>query len=200
MTPLLKLNKELKMKNIRNLSKLMLMSNFICTLFYSLSYPYIYAETIKVVTQPYIAFEQIISCLGIILFSTVWNKYGDYLFKHYAKIVIIEVIADLYLFLDVLIRNDLKFYFVLNVLIYAIITKNLSCGGIKMRAKVNPTDTLRESYDNNANIVNSLATLIGSGLALVFKLDINTLFVFALIGNISDNFFYLYIYSKIKED
>lgn len=184
----------------KSLSNLMLLSNFICTLFYSLSYPYIYAETIRAVSQPYIAFEQIISCLGIIMFGTLWNKYGNYLFKHYRKIVLIEIIADTYLFIDVIIRNDLKFYFILNVLIYAVITKNMSCGGIKMRAKINPNDNMREKYDNNANTISSLATLIGSAVAIVLKPDINVLFVFALVGNVTDNFFYLYIYDKIIKE
>lgn len=67
-----------------------------------------------------------------------------------------------------------------------------------MRAKVNPTEKEREQYDNNSSIVNSIATLIGAGIAIVFDFDLKLLFVLAFVGNVIDNVFYLYIYQKIK--
>jgi hypothetical protein len=109
-----------------------------------------------------------------------------------------EIIADIILFADVLIRNDLSFYFILNIIIFSVITKNLCCGGTKIRAKVNPTEKEREQYDNNSSIVNSVATLIGAGTAIVFDFDLKLLFVLAFCGNVIDNIFYLYIYNKIR--
>ena len=182
----------------KKLSMLMLLSNLICTLFYSISYPYIYAETIKAVPHLYIGLEQIFACLGTIIFCKLWNTYSDKLFEHYRLFLIIEVIADTILFADVLIRGDLKFYFLLNIIIYSIITKNLSCGGIKMRAMVNPSEKERELYDNNSNIVDAIATLCGASAAIFFHFDLQLLFIFALVGNSMDNIFYLYIYHKIK--
>ena len=176
----------------------MLFSNFISTLFYSASYPYIYAEIMKVINRKYISFEQIISCIGIVVFGSLWNRYGDKLFQHYTKFILLEIAADAFLFTDVLIRHDLKFYFLLNVIIYAIITKNLSCGGIKMRAKVNPTEELRERYDNNSNSIFAVATIAGTIIAAALGASLDVLFVLALIGNTVDNFFYLYIYKRIQ--
>ena len=183
----------------RQLSNLMLISNFVCTLFYAMSYPYVYAETVKAVTYRYLSFEQIVSCIGIAVFGIIWNKWGDMLFNHYRKIIMLEIIADTFLFVNVMITGNLKTYFVLNVIIYATITKNMACGGIKMRAKVNPDEKLRERYDNNSNTVYSISTLIGATVSMIFSFNLNVLFVFALIGNIIDNFFYLYIYNQIKE-
>lgn len=110
-----------------------------------------------------------------------------------------EIIADIILFTDVLIRNDLSFYFLLNIIIFSVITKNLCCGGTKTKAMVNPTEKEREKYDNNASIINSIATLLGTVIALIFDFQIELLFIFAFIGNITDNLFSLYIYKKIKE-
>jgi len=183
---------------MKRLSDLMLLSNFLSTLFYSASYPYIYAEIMKVISKNYISFEQIISCIGIVVFGSIWNKYGDRLFQHYTKFILLEIAADAFLFADVLIRHDLKFYFLLNVIIYAIITKNMSCGGIKMRAKVNPTEELRERYDNNSNSIYAVATIAGTIIAAALGASLDVLFVLALIGNTVDNFFYLYIYKRIK--
>ena len=184
---------------MKKLSNLMLLSNFVCTLFYATSYPYIYAETLKAVTRHDITFEQIIGCIGTIVFGLLWNRYGKQLFRHYRKMLIAEIIADCTLFGSYFVLHNMRFYFIFNVIIYAVITKNLASGGIRMRAMVNPDEESRNRYDNNSNTVSSAATLIGSGIALTLNFTISTLFVFALIGNIIDNFFYLYIYNKIKE-
>lgn len=182
----------------KRLSNLMLLANFISGLFYATSYPYIYAETVKAVPRQFLGLEQILCCISTIIFCKLWNKYSDRLFNHYRKILWAEVIADIVLFSDVMIRGDLSFYFLLNILIYSLITRNLACGGTKMRAKVNPTEKLRERYDNNNQIVSATATLLGAGFAIICPLDLQILFIFALIGNIVDNFFYLYIYNQIK--
>ena len=182
----------------KRLSNLMLIANFISGLFYATSYPYIYAETVKAVPRQFLGLESILCCISTIIFCKLWNKYSDRLFNHYRKILWAEVIADIILFSDVMIRGDLSFYFLLNILIYSLITRNLSCGGTKMRAKVNPTEKLRERYDNNNQIVSATATLLGAGFAIICPLDLKILFIFALIGNIVDNFFYLHIYNQIK--
>lgn len=183
---------------MKPLSNLMLLSNLICTLFYALSYPYIYAETVKIVPHYYISLEQIMVCLGTIVFCRLWNKYSDKFFRHYRLFLLIEIAADLILFSDVIIRQDLSFYFLFNLIIASVITKNLSCGGVKMRAVVNPSEKEREQFDNNSNIVNAVATLIGAGMAMLFDIGIIYLFVFAFLGNIIDNIFYLFIYEKIR--
>lgn len=183
---------------MKPLSNLMLLSNLICTLFYALSYPYIYAETVKIVPHYYISLEQIMVCLGTIVFCRLWNKYSDKFFRHYRLFLLIEIAADLILFSDVIIRQDLSFYFLFNLIIASVITKNLSCGGVKMRAVVNPSEKEREQFDNNSNIVNAVATLIGAGMAMLFDIGIIFLFVFAFLGNIIDNIFYLFIYEKIR--
>lgn len=180
----------------QKLSKIMLGTNFICNLFYSMSYPYIYAETIKAVSRAYISGEQIVECLGVVLLGILWNAKGDFLYKHYLWIVTAEILADAVLFSHVLITGNLKAYFVMNVIIYALITRNVANGGIRLRAKVHPDEKSRERYDNNCNICNSAATLIGAGLAIICPLPIMLLFIAALIGNVFDNFCYYYIYCK----
>lgn len=156
-----------KEKELKRLSDLMLLANLFATLFYSMSYPYIYAEIMKVINHYYISAEQIISCISIIAYGWAWNKYGDYLFKHYLKIVVAEIVGDVVLFSFVIITGKLNIYFLINLLVYAIITRGMCGGGIRMRAKVNPTEQLREHYDNNANSINAFATIGGTLLSCV---------------------------------
>lgn len=184
----------------KRLSKLMLIANFVSVLFYSMSYPYIYAQTCKIVPTHYISIEQLLSCIGTIVFCWLWNKYSDRLFNHYAKIIVAETLLDVILFADVMIRNDLKFFFLLNVMIYALVTRNMACGGTKMRAMVNPTERDREQYDNNSNIVVSVATILGTVAAFIYMPDFKVLCTLALIGNVSDNVLYGHIYREIKKD
>ena len=183
---------------MKRLSNLMLVSNLVSTLFYAVSYPYIYAETVKSIPHSYIGIEQILGCLGTIVFCRLWNKHGDKLFPHYRLILAIEIAADIILFADVLIRHDLSFYFLFNVIIYATITHNICCGRTKMRAIVNPTEKERERYDNNSQIVQAGATLTGAGIAMMAEISLSWLFIFAFIGNVIDNAFDLYIYNKIR--
>lgn len=177
----------------------MLAAAFISIFFYSTSYPYIYAETVKVVPSSFIGIEQILSCLGTVIFCAIWNKQSDKLFRGYRIILWAEIIADTILFADVLIRHDINFYFLLNVIIYSFITRNLVCGGNKMRAKINPSEKLRERFDNNNHIVQAIATLLGAGLAIIHPFKLDTMFILALTGCIIDNFFYLYIYRKLRQ-
>lgn len=188
----------IKEKELKRLSDLMLLANLFATLFYSMSYPYIYAEIMKVINHYYISSEQIISCISIIAYGWAWNKYGDYLFKHYLKIVVAEIIGDVVLFSFVIITGKLNIYFLINLLVYAIITRGMCGGGIRMRAKVNPTEQLREHYDNNANSINAIATIGGTLLSCVLIGKLNGMFICAFVGNIIDNIFYIYIYNKIK--
>ena len=178
----------------------MLLAGFLSTLFYSASYPYVYAETIKVVPASFISIENIATCLSTILFCWIWNKHSDRLFRYYGIITVLEIIADIVLFADVLIRHNLKFYFLLNVLIYSIITRNMACGGTKMRAKVHPDEKLREQYDNNINIVCSIATVLGASVALFYQIPLRGLFILAFIGNCIDNVIYLIIFRKIRSE
>lgn len=68
-----------------------------------------------------------------------------------------------------------------------------------MRAMVNPSEREREQFDNNSNIVNAVATLVGASVAIIFNIELKLLFILAFIGNAADNFFYLYIYNKVVD-
>lgn len=185
---------------MKKLKNLMLSSNFICSIFYSLSYPYIYAKTMEIVSRGYISFEQIAYCLSAIIFCFAWNKYGNKLWKIYPVIIISETVFSFAMFLIFFINENYKVYFINNVLIYSLITKNMACGGTKMRALVNKKSEEREKYDNTNQALGSVATVVASLVSIFFRFKVETLFIFALIGNIFDNFFYFYIYFKLRKE
>ena len=75
-------SKQEKQIKLKHCSNLMLYANLFSTLFYSASYPYIYAELLKVVPRSYISLEEITACLGAVVFCKIWNRYTDKLFKY----------------------------------------------------------------------------------------------------------------------
>lgn len=188
----------MKSDRLSFLRNLVLTATLISTILYSASYPYIYAEMMSIVPKFYVSIENIIGCVGTIVFCWIWNKYSDRLFRYYLHITILEILADAFLFIDVLVRQDYKFYFLLNVIIYAIITRNMCCGGTKIRAKINPTESLRERFDNTTNILDSIGTILGAALFMILNFSIKTLFILAFLGNIMDNIFYIYVFFGIK--
>lgn len=70
---------------------LMLLATFLSTLFYSASYPLIYKEITMTVTTSMISLNQIFNCISIVLFSSLWNKRGDNLFKFYPSYCYLNV-------------------------------------------------------------------------------------------------------------
>lgn len=178
----------------------MLQTNFICNLLYSATFPYIYYKTMQQITDTYISVDNIVSCVAIMLFGFLWNKYGDILFKHYRLYCILETILDIIYIIITIVTNNLKFYYISGSLVMALVTRNVIFGGTRLRAKVHPTDKERERYDNSRDIVNACAVLIGNIFAILTDIDINILLVIACIGNVFDNISYYYIWKLVNKN
>ena len=178
----------------------MLLATFITTLFYSATYPYIHKEIISVVSDSVIALNQIIDCVSIIVFSTLWNKKSNKLFCFYPVFCIIETVLGISSTILATITQNILVYYIIDTLIFAIVTRNICCGGVKLRAMRYKTESEREQYDNNDNSVYASATIIGSLIAIVLKLNFIPMLWLATIGSAVDNMFYIAIYRKqIKE-
>ena len=177
----------------------MLLATFVTTLFYSSTYPYIWVEIMKSISNQYVAVSEIIGCLSIIVFSALWNKKSNLLFKFYPVFCIADITASLVLLLYMIVFSlDLKFYYIANTMIVATITRNLCCGGIKLKAKRYPNENERETFDNKNNSFSAIATILGSGIAIVLKLPMEIMLIVAFIGNVADNVIYIIIFYKIK--
>lgn len=176
----------------------MLIATFITTLFYSATYPYIHKEIVSNVSETIIALNQIINCISIIFFGFLWNKYSDKLFKYYHIICIAETILGIMSTIWATITHNHMAYYIIDTLIFAIVTRNICCGGVKLRAIRYKTATEREHFDNNNNSASAIATIIGSVLAIILKLDFITMLWLATLGNAVDNIFHIFIYKKSK--
>lgn len=174
----------------------MLIATFITTLFYSATYPFIHKQIMSSVSESIIAMNQIINCVSIIFFGTIWNKKSDRLFRFYPLFCIAETVLGVMSTVWATLTENIVAYYVIDTLIFAIVTRNICCGGVKLRAMRYKTETARECFDNNNNSANAIATIIGSIVAVILRLDFVQMLWLATLGNAVDNLFYLCIYKK----
>lgn len=177
----------------------MLLSTFLTTLFYSATYPYIHKVVMIDASDSLIAIVRIIDCISIVISGTLWNKKSGVLFRHYPFYCISETILSIILAVWTTISNNIIGYYLFCTLIVAVVTRNISCGGIRLRAMRYATERERECFDNNDNSVYAISTIIGSVIAMALNLDFNTMLWIATIGGAIDNMFFLGIfYSEMR--
>jgi hypothetical protein len=183
----------------------MLIATFLTTIFYSATYPYIHKEIIANVSDSLIAITQIINCLSIVVFGGLWNRCSDKLFRHYPLFCVLESVLSILSTAFAILTKNIIAYYIVDTLIFAVVTRNICCGGVKLRAIRYDSEEKREHFDNNNNSASAVATIIGSLIAIVLDLDFSLMLILATIGNTIDNFFYLFIFkttakkSKIRE-
>lgn len=173
----------------------MILASLIVTIFYSSTYPYIHKTIISIVSDNMIALNQIINCLSVVVIGTIWNKKKS-LFKYYPVFCIAETIFNVSTTVYGLITGNIIAYYILDTLVFAMITRNIICGGTRLRAMRYKTEDERSAYDNNDNSACAIGTIIGSCIAMILKLDFNIMLIIATFGNCIDNIFYYFIYRK----
>lgn len=114
-----------------DLIKAGLLSNF----FYSIAFPGIQKILISNVSQRYIAINSIIICIGTILLGKVWKEYGDKLYKCWDKMILAESIFYTLLVISMLTNLiSYKFFYIVDTLLFAFLTKNIIFGGNQRRS------------------------------------------------------------------
>jgi len=177
---------------------LMIQACFWSSLFYSTSYPFIHLYIMRgdSVNAKMVSICQIIICISIILINNIWNKYSKVLYKYFRCFMAMESITYLILTIGVIISIfSPAIYYVADTILFALITKNIICGGNKLKSMVYKDDE-REKYDNTIPIASAVATLIGSLFAFVLHIPIQFAFILSWIGLTVDNIFYWLAYNK----
>lgn len=178
----------------------MLLATFLTTIFYSSTYPYIHKLIMESVSDNIVALNQIINCLSVVVLGNVWNKKSDRLFKYYPAFCVVETILGIFSTIWATTTGNIMAYYIIDTLIFAIVTRNICCGGVKLRAIRYNTEEDREHFDNNNNSASAIATIIGSVIALLLNLDFAAMLWLATLGNMIDNVFYIYIYKNTQTE
>lgn len=174
----------------------MLLATFLTTIFYSATYPFIHKEVMTVAPDWLIAATQIINCVSVVTFGYIWNKFSDKLFKFYPIICILETVLTVGSAAYAICTKDIAAYYIIDTLVFALVTRNIVCGGVKLKAIRYKTETDREHFDNNNNSASAVATIIGSLIAMVLNLNLEIMLCIATFGNAIDNVAYILIYKS----
>ena len=176
----------------------MLVATFLTTIFYSATYPYIHKEVMVNVSDSIIALSQIINCLSVVILGSLWNKKSDKLFKYYPEFCVGETALSIGSAILATTTHNIIAYYIIDTLIFAIVTRNICCGGVKLRAIRYNSEADREHFDNNNNSASAIATIIGSVIAMILNLDFVIMLWLATLGNAIDNIFYIFIFKSTK--
>ena len=176
----------------------MLLATFFTTIFYSATYPFIHKLIMENVSDNIVALNQIINCISIVLLGSLWNKKSDKLFNYYPLFCIGETVLGICSTIWATTTNNIMAYYLIDTMIFAIVTRNICCCGVKLKAIRYKTEKDREHFDNNNNSASAIATIIGSVIAMVLNLDFSIMLWLATLGNAIDNIFYIFIYRSTK--
>lgn len=171
---------------------------FYSTIFYSIAYPAIEKKIIDAISYKMIAVNSIVICLATILIGKLWNKHKDILFNYYNHFLIAEALCYVFATILAVVFEKYLGYYILETLIFSVISKNIVMGGNTLRARKYNDEHERNKYDNNIQIYASIATLIGSGLCLLIELPIWLSFISMFLGVTIDNVFYFIECKRIK--
>lgn len=179
----------IKIKNI--FTDKLLIANFLSNLFYSMAYPTVHYKLISEVGQKMISINSIAICITGILIPIMWNKKSEKLYKTFGALCNLETI--LYIIICIMYLMSFittKAYYILDTVFFCLVTKNMICGGNKLRAKRYNTEDKREEYDNNVQLVTNISSLIGFLISLITNMNVSAGFILITIGICADNFFY----------
>ena len=176
-----------------------MLATFITTLAYASTYPYIHKQMMMVVSDKAVAIANIIVCLGVILTDRIWQIKGKKLYMHYALFCNLETISTMSTTVFYFIARDMVSYYLIDIIAFAVMTRNVICGGRRLKAQRYNTEDSRIKFENNDSTASSVATLIGSGIAMILNLPFECMLIIATVGNCIDNFMYIKIFYITKK-
>ena len=181
----------------RILTEKMIMATLLATVFFSIAHPCVHKYLMMHIPEQYLAMETIIINIGVIVVNYLFDKKGDKLYKLYPWFLLFESI--LYTSLVVLLVCgvvDAKVYFIGDVFIRAIITRNIMCCANRLKRIVYEGES-REKFDITTPVACAIACCIGSSIAL-FTIPLWLGWICISIGVSIDNLFYYLAYRETK--
>ena len=185
---MLKLN-----KNIDEL----LIAGALSNLFYSIAYPIVHTITMKSINSN-ISLTGLLNCVLVAIITKMWLNKSKELYKIFGIMLGIEVVAYGILTGLFLIKvADPLMYFIGDAIMGAIITRNIICGGTRLKS-LRYEGEAREEFDNKTTYYCTITSIIGYGFSALITLPTDLGFIFMFIGIAVDNIFYYKVFKNTK--
>ena len=179
---------------------ILLVNSFIVSFIAAMLIPYNQRAIYSVLPEKWYSVSLILECVGVVVYSHLWNKYNKRLFNHYVLFSVIDCIHFIISLLVYIKFKNIIIYYITDTLIYSVVTRNVITGCNTVLAKRYPKPEERNKYDNNAASVSGVATIMGSSVSIALG-SVN--FLYVLIGltllNIIDNVMFIIARIRIKE-
>lgn len=165
-------------------------------LFYSLAYPIVHTVTMQGLSSSWVSFASLV--LASII-TKLWLKRSKKLYYSncfYGIMLGIEVIV--YAILTILFLTNVAtpaMYYMGDAILSAVITRNIICGGTRLKA-LRYEGEEREEYDNKNSYYSYITSIIGFAISsfIVFSTPVG--FILMFVGIAIDNIFYYYVFKK----
>lgn len=172
----------------------LLLGAFLANIAYTIGYPTIQETMIKAADSRLISFESFIGCAGIVLVGQLWDKIGEEkLMKFFPLYAIGDIVCYISLCSIFMITGNAKIYYIGTTIASILTIKNVGFGLSFIRAK-RYSDDNRAKYDNLAAVLESIASLMGFGLAMIVKVPLMESLILMGLGTIVENFYMVKVY------
>lgn len=181
----------------RNIDEL-LIAGATSNLFYSMAYPIVHTITVQNINSNTMSFASLLNCILAAIVAKIWLDNSTKLYTTFGVMLKVEIIA--YGILTALFLGNVvtpAIYFLSDAIMSAIITRNIICGGTRLKALRYEGED-REIFDNKTVFYCNITSIIGYAFSWLVTLPISTGFLFMFIGISVDNIFYLRVYEKEK--
>ena len=178
---------------------LLIVSSIASNLFYSLSYPIVHTYLMSFMESRTVSICSLISCIIVALVNKSWLRYSKKLYKYFKHLLIIETIAYSIL-VGMMLSNSISpcTYYIFDTLLFATITNNIICGGVKLKS-LRYRGEEREKFDNNINYWANISSIIGFLISSIITFSWKIGFIIIFISVIVDNGFYYIVYKETSK-
>jgi hypothetical protein len=187
------------MKSLKNLNKAdpLVVGAALSNLFYSLAYPIVHTVTMQGLSSNWVSFASLANCFLASIITKLWLKRSKKLYYFYGIMLGIEVIV--YAILTILFLVSVAtpaIYYMGDAILSAVITRNIICGGTRLKA-LRYEGEEREEYDNKNSYYSYITSIIGFAISSFITFSTPIGFILMFVGIAVDNIFY---YCAFKEE
>ena len=169
------------------------------TFLYAIGHPQIKLTVMKHIDPKYIAFEGIFVAVSTIILNSCFNKWGDKIFKFMPVFLFTESILYICLTSTMIAEVvSIKTYFILDLMAYSCVTRNIICCGSRMR-RILYKDEVRERFDNSLPIASAIATVAGGSIVMCCTIPLWLSWIIMGVGISIDNVFLYVVYRRVKK-
>ena len=176
----------------------LIIGSALSNLFYSLAYPIVHTVTMQGLSSNWVSFASLANCFLASITTKIWLKKSKSLYRFYGIMLGIEIIV--YAILTVLFLANIAspaIYYMSDAILSAVITRNIICGGARLKA-LRYEGEKREEYDNKNTYYSCITSIIGFAISSFIIFPTNIGFILMFVGIAIDNTFYYYVFKKEK--